>query len=508
MANKGRRYEGGTPKLNVKKVIAVIIALAVIIMVVIGITKLAQGGGKVQERTVANSYYAVYTGGKWGVINSKGETVIDPTYEETIIIPDHSKDVFLCTYDVNYADGTYKTRVINKKAEEIITGYDTIQALENYDESNNLWYEDDVLVVSKEGKYGLVDFNGKELLPCEYDKIETLKGVPNSILTKKGDLYGLVDNIGAFIAETNYKSIKPISDKNENGYIVVDSKDKAGVINYDKTIAIKPQYQDIKQLYGDGKYVVKEDGKWQIVDTEGNVYLKDKFDKVLSINGNNVIVQKDKKCGVMTLEGETRIGLKYEDMSYTFNDNYIFKKDKKYGVMNLAGETVLKPEYESLIYRKDAGFLEGSKKDAINTDFIGNDFQVKVSGILSEINTESGYMKIRVDGEYKYYNFRFEEKTNRELLTGNTLFLDKKDGKYGYVNKDGIVVVDYIYDDATEQNVFGYSSVKQNGMWGCIDSTGKVVIAPAYQLVNNSMIEFIGKWHRGEDLNLDYYTDQ
>ena len=208
----------------------------------------------------------------------------------------HSKDVFLCTYDVNYADGTYKTRVINKKAEEIITGYDTIQALENYDESNNLWYEDDVLVVSKEGKYGLVDFNGKELLPCEYDKIETLKGVQNSILTKKGDLYGLVDNIGAFIAETNYKSIKPISDKNENGYIVVDSKDKAGVINYDKTIAIKPQYQDIKQLYGDGKYVVKEDGKWQIVDTEGNVYLKDEFDKVLSINGNNVIVQKDKKC--------------------------------------------------------------------------------------------------------------------------------------------------------------------------------------------------------------------
>ena len=175
MANKGRRYEGGAPKLNIKKVIAVIIALAVVIMVVIGITKLAQGGGRVQERTVANGYYAVYTGGKWGVINSKGEIVIDPTYEETIIIPDHSKDVFLCTYDVNYTDGTYKTRVINSKAEEIITGYDTVQALENYDESNNLWYENDVLVVSKEGKYGLVDFNGKELLPCEYDAIEALK---------------------------------------------------------------------------------------------------------------------------------------------------------------------------------------------------------------------------------------------------------------------------------------------------------------------------------------------
>ena len=48
---------------------------------------------------------------------------------------------------------------------------------------------------------------------------------------------------------------------------------------------------------------------------------------------------------------------------------------------------------------------------------IGNDFQVKVSGILSELNTESGYMKIRVDGEYKYYNFRFEERTLTYLIT-------------------------------------------------------------------------------------------
>ena len=508
MANRGRRYEGGAPKLNIKKVIAVLIVLAVIVMAVIGIIKLAQGGANVQERTVANAYFAVYTGGKWGVINSKGEIVIDPTYDETIIIPDHSKDVFLCTYDVNYAEGTYKTRVINSKAEEIITGYDTIQALENYDQSNNLWYEDDVLLVSKAGKYGLVDFNGKELLPCEYDEIETLKGVENSILTKKGDLYGLVDNIGAVIAETNYKSITPISDKNENGYIVVDSEDNVGVINYDKTIAIEPQYEDIKPLYGDGKYVVQEEGQWQIVDTEGNVYLRNKFDEVLSINGDNVIIKQDNQCGVVTISGENRIAPKYQNMSYLFEDNYIFEQDNLYGIINLAGEVVLEPQYQSLIYRQDAGFLEGSKENAINTDFIGNDFQVKVSGILSELNIENGYMRIRVDGEYQYYNFRFEEKTNRELLTANTLFLDKKDGKYGYVNKDGIVVVDYIYDDATEQNEFGYSSVKQNGMWGSIDSTGKVVIAPSYQLENNSMIEFIDKWYRGEDLNLDYYTDQ
>jgi len=88
------------------------------------------------------------------------------------------------------------------------------------------------------------------------------------------------------------------------------------------------------------------------------------------------------------------------------------------------------------------------------------------------------------------------------------LFLSKKDGKYGYVNKEGIVIVNYIYDDATEQNEYGFSSVKKNGLWGAINYKGEEVITPAYQLENNTVIDFIGKWHLGEDLNLNYYTDK
>ena len=33
--------------------------------------------------------------------------------------------------------------------------------------------------------------------------------------------------------------------------------------------------------------------------------------------------------------------------------------------------------------------------------------------------------------EYKYYNFRLEEKTSQDIFTTNTLFLSKKNGKYG-----------------------------------------------------------------------------
>src|SRR5699024_1939684 len=139
------------------------IAIFVIIMVIVGINTLIKESDKQEEKVVANKYFPVYTNGKWGVINSKGETIIEPTYDETIIIPDNTKDLFICTYDFNYSDNTFKTRFLNSKNEEILTNYETVEAIENYDDNNNLWYEKDVLKVKKDGKYGLIDYKGLEL---------------------------------------------------------------------------------------------------------------------------------------------------------------------------------------------------------------------------------------------------------------------------------------------------------------------------------------------------------
>lgn len=131
---------------------------------------------------------------------------------------------------------------------------------------------------------------------------------------------------------------------------------------------------------------------------------------------------------------------------------------------------------------------------------------MKLSGIVSEINAEKGYMKVRINSEYKYYNLKFEEKKNTEILTNNTLFLSKKDGKYGYVNKNNVVVVNYIYEDATEQNESGYIAVKKDGKWGTLNSKGETVVKPSLALSNNPVIDFIGQWHLAEDANANYYT--
>ena len=86
--------------------------------------------------------------------------------------------------------------------------------------------------------------------------------------------------------------------------------------------------------------------------------------------------------------------------------------------------------------------------------------------------------------------------------------MKKENGKYGFVDKNGNVVVDYIYDDATEQNEYGFAAVKQNGLWGSINSEGKNVIEPKYNLDNNLLVDFIGKWHLCEDVSMNYYCER
>lgn len=71
-------------------------------------------------KITSQSYFTSYKDNKWGVIDSSGKNVIDPSYAEMIIIPDSKTDIFLCTYDVNYETGEYKTKALNSKMKKYL----------------------------------------------------------------------------------------------------------------------------------------------------------------------------------------------------------------------------------------------------------------------------------------------------------------------------------------------------------------------------------------------------
>ena len=265
--SKGKRYEE-KPKLNMKKVFAVILAIIVIIMSIYII-----GGilSKDETKNMISSkeYYVAFKSNKWGVIDSNGETIIEPSYEEMMVIPNNKKDVFLCVYDVNYETGEYKTKALNSKNQEILTGYEKIEAIQNMDENNNLWYEENVLKVQKDGKWGLINSQGKELLKAEYDEIVAMKGIKNAFLIKKENKVGVANSEGNIVLDANYLDVASLGKDNKSGFIVQAEDGKYGIIDYSKKQVLEPKYEGIKNIYGNDLYVVKEAGKEKIVNKQG-----------------------------------------------------------------------------------------------------------------------------------------------------------------------------------------------------------------------------------------------
>lgn len=490
--SKGKRYDG-EPKLNMKKVVGVIVALAVIVLVIISIIKLVKGS-KNKTINLNKSYYSVYSDGKFGVIDNNGDIVIEPSYDELVIVPNKSKAVFVCVYEVNDETGEYKTKVINDKNEEIISGYDRVEAIDNFDSKQNIWYEDNVLRVYKDGKCGLVDFNGTELLPCEYDNIVSLKGVNSNLLVTKDQKVGLVNEKGQTIIESNYKNILTLEEGYNNEYIVVNENDQYGLIGTSGKIIIEPKYEGIKYLKSQNIYAVKESGIWKAVNENAEIIIDGGYNDIVEANSGNIIIVKDGKYGVISTANEVKIEPTYEDLKYAFSIYYIAKKDGNYGIINANNEQVIEFAYKNIIYIEKGGFIKADKSDTETVILDGNLSQ-KISGIISEVNTEKGYIKAYVDGEYKYYNFKFEEKPSSSILTANSIFISKKDGKYGYIDKSGKIVVDYIYDDAKEQNGCGFAAVKKEGVWGSINQIGAESLVPSINLDNNIYIDFIGNWH-------------
>lgn len=503
--SRGRRYDSGNRKLNKKKVFAVIIAILVIIMFIIGIKEIITGGSKTNKKAFPLAYYTIYENEKWGVIDTKGNVIIEPSYEEMIIIPDNTKPIFICLENVDYENGNYNSKAMNEKNETIYTNYDKIEAIYNHDEDNNLWYENNILKVQKDGKYGLINIEGKEIISCTYDSIDSIKGTKSVYTTTLNNKKGLIDSTGKTIIENKYQEITSLTNKYENGFIVKNEQGKCGVINYDQSVAIEEKYDAIQNIYGNNMYVVKEGETWKVVNNKGESFAENRFEEVKEINSDNLVVKVNGKYGIINTKSEEILPAIYNDLSYAFSDYYIAKKDKQYGIITSNNEEVCAFNYTYITYLSSIGFIQAETQN-LESQLLDRNLEVKVTGMVTEINEDKNYIRVRENGEYKYYNFRLEPKENTEVLSTNTLFLSKKDGKYGYINEKGVVIVDYNYEDATEQNKYGYVAVKKDGKWGCLDSKGKIIVEPTYNLENALVVDFISNWHLSSDLNANYYT--
>ena len=426
-----------------KKAIIFIITIIVIIAGVVFAKKILNKKYDYKIEDISEFKYYIYKeNSQYGVIDETGKVVIEANYEK-VIIPNPSKEIFIC-YTEN------KPEVLNQNKEKLFNKFESVEPIKLKNVASTLNYEKSVLKYKKDGKYGLIDFNGKEITKNIYEKIENLQPTEGKFLVSKDGKYGVIDLKGNKLVDAKYdmcNSDEYYTDENgytKSGFIVLNKSDdgyKYGYFSYTGKKILDIKYNDIERV------LLKDDKK---------IYL------IVSSNGKYGLYNQAKKI----------IGNDYQEIIYDENFNLLMlQKNKKYGIASLDGKTLIDVTCDEIysrgiyLYVSKAGTnkVYDSKVNVVDMNFNASIYETenedyRISTILNNNITYYGIVDKNgnklVEDKYRYI----------EYLYKNYFIATDDNGNLGVINSNGKVIVDMKYSSL--QRVKGKNIVQ------AIDSNG------------------------------------
>lgn len=418
-----------------KRIRWIIISVLTIIVLAIGIMAIVNELNlhyKIEEISEYN-FFILEQNGKYGVIDKCGNIVIDADYE-AVQIPNPSKDIFICIKEYNQDTKEYATVVYNGKKEEILSNYNNVQAVAIFTNINSTPYERSVLTYKENGKYGLIDLQGKEITKPIYDEISSINYKEGTFLVKQNEQEGIINMKGKTIIKCEYESVTSDNYYNEDqnnekaGFIVSKKTDdgyRYGYINYRGSKIVKPIFTQLERVTE--------------ISDDKNIYF---------------IAFKDGQAGLLKNNKEI-VNYEYEDIQYNvLSDVFIIQRNGKYGATTREGKTILYPEYSS-VYTGGI-YINAVKDNVIEVfDLQGNKIETDIN---SKIKTENSNYYITIDKNniYKVVDANENVIINNdynymEYLPGD-YFIVARDSKNGVVDINGKSVIELKYDSISRIN--------------------------------------------------------
>lgn len=314
---------------------------------------------------------------KWGFLDTKGKEVIPCMYEDatdfnegyaTVIlngsktcINKKGEEISGCNYTLSAWEkdeelggrGTYiKGRQILKRRQlHGITDnnnnllvpliYESIYGIGIY--GRDIHFHQEFYKVCKQGKWGVIDKNGKVILPCIYDKIDNYQGETGLVPVEKNEQFGLLDMSFNWVVPCKYEGLSPVK---QQGKIWFREKGLWGLMNKDQKELIPPKYEYAGWIY-DGRIHVTIEKKQGIIDTAGKTIIPVMYDALSDKFHNGlVIAMKEKKWGALDTNHVTVIPFEYDDIRNFYKQITAVKKGTKFGFIKRNNEPITEYIYD------------------------------------------------------------------------------------------------------------------------------------------------------------------
>lgn len=225
---------------------------------------------------------------------------------------------------------------------------------ENYHRSDTV-----VVEAISSGLLGLIDMNGNQIIPCEYQRIGDESG-EGYIGAVKSNGSGFVDSD---IYQTDGTLVKTIA----NTYVATEvyyrhmafrtsENGLNGMMDIDENVLIPDQYNTIDVVdstWSDGYYngaidllVTKGDpyygGTYGLYSQDGRVIFADGYESIVRVLGNRYKLRDNGRYGVMDTSGRTIIPFNYTDMRVHTTDFIEVYDGRQYKILDLNNSTVVR----------------------------------------------------------------------------------------------------------------------------------------------------------------------
>lgn len=261
-------------------------------------------------------------------------------------------------------------------------------------------------------------------------------------------------------------------------------------IAYEYMFESNNSFEDVSTFLN-GKCAVKSKDNWGFTDTDGSLIASCQYKKVSSFaNDNAAVVEQDNSVYFIDSNGDKSIATKDTKfsefgmiangiMTAVSNGKYMFLKDtfeKLWGdydfasAMNEGAAAVKNGDSWSII--DSSGKNIGTEKYQ-NIIVDENNLACREKRLFAKNN--SGYMMLDNSGK-KISDTVFED---AKLFLSPTLAAVKIDGKWGFADLNGAIVIKPQYEDARSFS-YGIAAVKTGGKWGFIDKSGVMKIKPEF----------------------------
>lgn len=341
-----------------------------------------------------------------------------------------------------------------------------------YDEVLNPDY---VPIINEYGKWGFVDRNCKEVIPCKYDAVEVF--IEGMARVKSDGKIGFIDAEGNQIVKCQYGYASAFS----NGLAVVCDGDRKtdgryGFVDRTGKEVIKCQYEKAYP-FQEGVALVQNGGKWGLIDMKGNALVDFVYDEACDFSEGMASVKRYGVWGYIDKTGENVISCQFDEANDFSEGMAVVKNDYGYYFIDTTGKNAIGHEYDyaycfssgmALVRNNDKDFFidKTGKKKTYEYYHVGF-FHEGLAVVETE---EDKYGFIDKDGnEIVSCKYDYAEPFSEGMA------IVESDGKYGFVNTEGDEVVECIYDAANDFSE-GLARVNLDGKEFFIDKDGKTYI--------------------------------